>query len=146
MTAVGICVCVGIIFLLSATSAPGDIGGPRMTATMVMRPCAPVSGARPCSITPPPPPAPAQSPGRALGVCASGSGPPEAADVGLASGARGRVRGSADAPAMSGTALLLRRRRTAKRAAVSIIAGSHGPQGPEVCTPDAVFNGSCTLL
>ena len=25
-------------------------------------------------------------------------------------------------------------------------AGSHGSQGPEVCTPDAVLNGSCTLL
>ena len=25
-------------------------------------------------------------------------------------------------------------------------AGSHGSQGPEVCTPDAVVNGSCTLL
>ena len=25
-------------------------------------------------------------------------------------------------------------------------ASSHGSQGPEVCTPDAVLNGSCTLL
>ena len=25
-------------------------------------------------------------------------------------------------------------------------AGSHGCQGPELCTPDAVLNGSCTLL
>ena len=25
-------------------------------------------------------------------------------------------------------------------------AGSHGSQGPEFCTPDAVLNGSCTLL
>ena len=24
--------------------------------------------------------------------------------------------------------------------------GSHGPQGPEFCTPDAVLNGSCTRL
>ena len=24
--------------------------------------------------------------------------------------------------------------------------GSHGSQGPEFCTPDAVLNGSCTLL
>eukprot|EP00670_Eutreptiella_braarudii_P020435 CAMPEP_0174354940 /NCGR_PEP_ID=MMETSP0811_2-20130205/22169_1 /TAXON_ID=73025 ORGANISM="Eutreptiella gymnastica-like, Strain CCMP1594" /NCGR_SAMPLE_ID=MMETSP0811_2 /ASSEMBLY_ACC=CAM_ASM_000667 /LENGTH=35 /DNA_ID= /DNA_START= /DNA_END= /DNA_ORIENTATION= len=24
-------------------------------------------------------------------------------------------------------------------------AGSHGSQGPELCTPDAVLNGSCTL-
>ena len=24
--------------------------------------------------------------------------------------------------------------------------GSHGSRGPELCTPDAVLNGSCTLL
>ena len=24
--------------------------------------------------------------------------------------------------------------------------GNHGSQGPELCTPDAVLNGSCTLL
>ena len=29
---------------------------------------------------------------------------------------------------------------------LSSITGSHGSQGPEFCTPDAVLNGSCMLL
>ena len=35
--------------------------------------------------------------------------------------------------------------RCAKRRLFST-AGSHGSQGPELCTPDAVLTGSCTLL
>ena len=35
--------------------------------------------------------------------------------------------------------------RSAKRRLFSI-TGSHRSQGPEFCTPEAVLNGSCTLL
>ena len=43
-------------------------------------------------------------------------------------------------------ALLIGGAPRAVRSRLFFTTGSHGSQGPEFCTPDAVLNGSCTLL